>query len=154
MNILQEVMTFAEATDYLGKSKQYMNDLVKSDKLIENVHYRTAGRIKLIKRNIVESIERGEFKLKEYEKLLIEVKELIGETVRLTDLDDKMIDVLKCQSIYEACLEEMLIKNQSFSYYVDIYNDLFINIDMEYISGELEGFDRDLMVKITDVWMN
>lgn len=56
MNILNEVMTFAEATEYLGKSKQYMNDLVKAGKIIEGDHYRAAGRVKLIKKEVVEQL--------------------------------------------------------------------------------------------------
>lgn len=59
MSVLEKVMTFSEATKYLGKSKQYMNDLVKSGKLIEGDHYRSAGRVKLVKCSVVEKIKNN-----------------------------------------------------------------------------------------------
>lgn len=59
MNALQEVMTFKEATDYLGKSPSYLNNYVATEKLEEGVHYRTAGRVKIILRKVVEKIKGG-----------------------------------------------------------------------------------------------
>lgn len=57
MSVLNEVMTFAEATAYLGKSKQYMNDLVKAGKLVDGVDYRCAGRVKLVKKTVVDLLK-------------------------------------------------------------------------------------------------
>ena len=54
---LDAVMTFAEATEYLGKSVSYLNALVKFDKIKEGVHFRKAGRIKLIRRSVVEQLK-------------------------------------------------------------------------------------------------
>ena len=57
MNILNEVMTFKEATDYLGRSPSYLNNLVKTDKILKGIDYREAGGIKLILRSVVEDIK-------------------------------------------------------------------------------------------------
>lgn len=57
MDILYEVMTFAEANEYLGKSNQYMYDLVKANKLVEGKDYRVAGRVKLVKKEVVERLK-------------------------------------------------------------------------------------------------
>lgn len=62
--MLNEVMTFAEAAEALGKSRQYLNDMVKSGWLLEGVHYRSAGRVKIILRSVVDEIKNGEFKTK------------------------------------------------------------------------------------------
>lgn len=59
MNALQEVMTFKEATDYLGKSPSYLNNYVATEKLEEGVHYRTAGRVKIILKSVVDKIKGG-----------------------------------------------------------------------------------------------
>lgn len=57
MNILTEVLTFAEATGILGKSPSYLNNLVKTGKLIKDKDYREAGRVKLVKRSVVEQLK-------------------------------------------------------------------------------------------------
>lgn len=61
MNVLEEVMTFAEATAYLEKNANYLADMVRAGKLIEGTHYRTAGRVKLIIRSVVDEIKQGVF---------------------------------------------------------------------------------------------
>ncbi len=62
MNILSEVMTFAEATKYLKKHKSYLNDLRKAGKLKEKVHFREAGSNRLILRSVVEELKNNTFK--------------------------------------------------------------------------------------------
>lgn len=54
MNVLNKVMTFKEACDYLGRSTSFFNNLVKTGKIIEGTDYRNAGGAKLILREVVE----------------------------------------------------------------------------------------------------
>ena len=50
---LYEVYTFAEATRMLNMSPAFLNKLVKQGKLIKNMHYREAGRNKLITKEAI-----------------------------------------------------------------------------------------------------
>ena len=50
---LYEVYTFAEATKMLDMSPAFLNKLVKQGKLINNIHYREAGRNKLITKEAI-----------------------------------------------------------------------------------------------------
>ena len=59
MNDLFKVMTFKEATDYLGKSPSYLNNMVATGRLIEGEHYRTAGGSKLVLKSVVDKIKGG-----------------------------------------------------------------------------------------------
>ena len=72
MNIdLFKVMTFKEATDYLGKSPSYLNNMVATGRLIEGEHYRAAGSNKLILKSIVDKIKQG------YKMLTVDERENI-----------------------------------------------------------------------------
>lgn len=58
MKALNEVMTFKEANDELGKHHQHINYLINAGKLVEGVDYRKAGRIGLITREAVERLKK------------------------------------------------------------------------------------------------
>lgn len=58
---LDEIMTFAEATEALGKSSSYLNNMVATNKLVEGYHFRKAGRVRLVKASVVEEIKNGVF---------------------------------------------------------------------------------------------
>lgn len=58
--ILSEVMTFKEATDFLGKYSNYLNILATKGKIIEDIHYRQAGGCRLILKSAVENIGKND----------------------------------------------------------------------------------------------
>ena len=61
-NVINEVMTFTEAAKELGKSKSYITEQIDRGRIEENVDYRCAGRVKLIKLEAVERLkERNKF---------------------------------------------------------------------------------------------
>lgn len=75
INLLNEVMTFAEATAYLDKNVNYLADMVRAEKLIEGFHYRKAGRVKLI-------LKKSYFKLKK--ESLVYLKGKSGEILKVS----------------------------------------------------------------------
>ncbi|MGM9543800.1 MAG: hypothetical protein ACI3T9_02325 [Romboutsia timonensis] len=62
MKKLEEVMTFSEASEYLEKSPQYLNDMMNAGYLLEGLHFRSAGRVKLVLKEVVDKIKDGTFK--------------------------------------------------------------------------------------------
>lgn len=55
---LDNVMTFAEATEELGCATGYLNSLVKRGVLVEGKDFRKAGRVCLITRKKVKSLKK------------------------------------------------------------------------------------------------
>lgn len=60
MNILNEVVTIAEGNELVGKGRTYLNDMIAAGKLSEGIHYRNAGRVKLVLKSVIEKIAKGE----------------------------------------------------------------------------------------------
>lgn len=59
-NKLNEVMTFHEATTKLNRTSSYLNNLIARGELKEGVHYRKAGRVKLILASVVNEMKPRE----------------------------------------------------------------------------------------------
>lgn len=60
MNLLNEVVTIAEANEMIGRGRTYLNDMIAAGKLTDGCHYRSAGRVKLVLKVVVDKIKSGE----------------------------------------------------------------------------------------------
>lgn len=98
-DILDQVVTFAQACEMLGQSSNYMNDLVKAGKLVEEEQYIKAGRISITTKNEVEKIRlRGQkymgksrdFNLMAKESVLIKnAKDLVEKLYEIADIAER-----------------------------------------------------------------
>ena len=75
-NILDEVMTFAEATRVLGKHASFLHDLAKSGKIKEGVHYRNCGGSRIILKSVVEGLKQTKIKIY---KTVFEIQKMCAE---------------------------------------------------------------------------
>ncbi len=115
MNILNEVMTFAEATRELGKHPSYLNDLRKAGKIKEGVHFRDCGGSRIILRSVVEGLKKGEVKMF---KTVFELKKIYAgfNKNEITTVEAGMVlnketcdevEVMACFDTKEEALKEL-----------------------------------------------
>lgn len=51
-SVLEDVLTFSEASALIGKASNYFTELVKRGKLVDGKDYRMSGRIGLIRKDV------------------------------------------------------------------------------------------------------
>ncbi|NFM32664.1 helix-turn-helix domain-containing protein [Clostridium botulinum] len=56
MNILNEVMTFAEASKKWGLGESTLRSAIHSDRFIENIDYKKSGKVWLITKEAMERV--------------------------------------------------------------------------------------------------
>ncbi len=149
MNILNEVMTFAEATRVLGKHPSYLNDLRKAGKLKEGVHFRDCGGSRIILRSVVEGLRKGEVKMY---KTLFEVQKITGEfkekevkTVEpgmVLDEENYEVEVISKHDTKDKAMEE-LKKYKSIARNMAMYVGRVIYVEEYCVAEVVYEVDED-----------
>ena len=93
MNILDEVMTFSEACQYINKGPAYFFHLAKTGEIKEGEDYRIAGGSKLILKSVVEKYKYGKAAAAEQQEIITLVPKEIDKT--LNPREEKLLKYIE-----------------------------------------------------------
>ena len=94
MNILDEVMTFSEACQYIGKGPAYFFHLAKTGEIKEGEDYRVAGGSKLILKSVVEKYRYGSRAAAEQQSNIVSMQPVKADT-ELNSREERLLKYIE-----------------------------------------------------------